>query len=170
MLVELKCRNCSATLKDMPGRDKFFCPYCGALYIREQPVVFSQISGHTLDFEIQANVLVKYRGASLNPIVPDSVSVIGERAFANTLIHAVSLPENLQEIRSYAFLDCKNLQEIILPPHLSSIGTRAFFRCFALKRIIWPSDGLPKMRYDDGFPFIGTPYYTEKTTSRDDGA
>lgn len=170
MLVELKCRNCNAALKDMPGRDRFFCPYCGALYIREQPVIISGTSVHPSDFEIRANVLIKYRGASLNPIVPDSVSVIGERAFANTMIHSVSLPESLCEIQAYAFLDCKKLQEIILPPHLACIGTRAFFRCFALKKIVWPSDGLPKMRYDDGFPFIGTPYYTEKTTSLDDGA
>lgn len=162
MLIELKCRNCNAILKDMPGRDRFFCPYCGALYIREQPVVISEAFNHPIDFEIKANVLIKYCGASLTPIVPDSVSVIGERAFASTMIQSVYLPENLKEIQAYAFLDCKELQEITFPPHLSSIGTRAFFRCFALKKVVWRSDGLPKMRYDDGFPFIGTPYFTEK--------
>ena len=160
-LLELKCTNCNATLQFAPERGRFYCPYCGSQYLHDRLILeskYNQSSIQTSDFEIQANELIKYYGASLEPIIPKTVCVIGERAFAGSLIQSVTLPESIQEIRAYAFVDCKRLKKIAFPHSLVSIGTRAFFRCFSLEQVTWASSTLPYMRTDDGFPFLGTPY------------
>jgi len=160
-LLELKCTNCNAALQFTPEKGRFYCPYCGSLYLHEPLIQESQFLKPQLqiqEFDIQSGELLKYRGSSFEPVIPESVYVIGERAFAGTLIHSVTLPNNIQEIRAYAFVDCIKLKAITLPSSLISIGTRAFFRCFSLKQVTWASDTIPYMRTDDGFPFLGTPY------------
>lgn len=160
MLLELKCHSCGAILQRAPNRDSLICPYCGSVFVWNKPVVNVACSislSASEDYEIQAGVLIRYRGTSTSPVVPESVIVIGERAFAQMPIHSIALPKGLREIRAYAFLDCKELEKIDFPDSLERIGTRAFFRCFALRKISWSVNGPPKMRYDDGFPFLGTP-------------
>lgn len=160
MLIELKCHSCGAILHRTANKDSFICPYCGSVFVWDQQIMY-QVGATSPsapgDFEIQAGVLIRYHGTSTSPIVPESVIVIGERAFAQMPIHSIVLPKGLKEIRAYAFLDCKELEKIDFPDSLERIGTRAFFRCFALRKISWSINGPPKMRYDDGFPFLGTP-------------
>lgn len=162
-LLELTCRSCGAKLSDMPDRDRFFCPFCGALYQREQSVVQSvtnitcdTVQVQTADFEIRSGMLIKYGGASQDPVIPDSVSEIGVRAFSGSTIQTVFIPSSVKKIGAYAFSDCSNLTHVTIPDSVSEIGNRAFFRCFNLKEIVLPSTYHCSL--DDSSPFVGTPY------------
>ncbi len=60
-------------------------------------------------------------------ILPDNVTRIGEKAFANCrgLIN-IHLPQNLKSIGAYVFSDCRYLSSITLPAQLETIGTNPF--------------------------------------------
>jgi len=53
-------------------------------------------------------------------------------------ITAVSLPDGITSIASFAFLNCENLNRIEMPDSISEIGTQAFAYCFKLKNITIP--------------------------------
>jgi len=48
------------------------------------------------------------------------------------------MPDNITEIKAYAFNNCKNLEEVILPEGLKIIGECAFMNCINLKKINIP--------------------------------
>ncbi|MEZ3590380.1 MAG: leucine-rich repeat domain-containing protein [Muribaculaceae bacterium] len=58
--------------------------------------------------------------------LPASITAIHNRAFYNSSIRSVSLPDNLQQIGDEAFYGCLNLHSIKLPEALKSIGDKAF--------------------------------------------
>lgn len=94
------------------------------------------ITGFPEEFVVESGVLVRYEGAGKEVVVPEGVSVIGERAFAdNSEITSVRLPEGVTEIRNFAFHCCNKLKEAVLPETLESIGDYAFSRCFNLESI-----------------------------------
>lgn len=73
-------------------------------------------------------------------IIPDTVSVIGEGAFAGCKkILSVILPDSVIEISEGAFYDCDNLNEIQLSSGLKRIETEAFSYCRRLKAVRIPS-------------------------------
>ena len=85
--------------------------------------------------------LVQYPGR--NPrtsyTVPDSVTCIGDSAFADaTNLISVTLPENLKSIDGTAFCNCTDLTEITLPESVSSIGGGAFYNCESLTSLTIP--------------------------------
>lgn len=72
-------------------------------------------------------------------IVPEGVSVIGERAFFNCgEIRRIILPDSLVMIRESAFLGCEKLETINLPENLAAIGESSFYRCIKLRSISLP--------------------------------
>ena len=60
-------------------------------------------------------------------ILPDDVTEIGEKAFANCrgLVN-IHLPQNLKGVGAYVFSDCRYISEINLPSSLGSIGNNPF--------------------------------------------
>ena len=46
--------------------------------------------------EIVNGVLVKYTGDDIKAVIPDTVKIIGEKAFADSLIEEVILPDLFQ--------------------------------------------------------------------------
>lgn len=94
------------------------------------------ITGFPGEFVVESGVLVRYEGTGKEVVVPEGVSVIGERAFAdNSEITSVRLPEGVTEIRGFAFYCCNKLKEVTLPETLEIIGDYAFSRCFNLESI-----------------------------------
>lgn len=57
-------------------------------------------------------------------------------AYPNMHGKVYEVPEGVKTIRSKAFKDCDNIEELILPSTLEKIGLNAFYRCINLKRII----------------------------------
>ena len=71
--------------------------------------------------------------------VPEGVITIRNRAFHDTELKNISLPESLQVIESGAFRHASELVEINLPEGLVEIGSDAFRSCHALTSITIPS-------------------------------
>ena len=53
---------------------------------------------------------------------------------------ALTLPEGIAEIRSWAFADCAGLTELTLPASLTRIGDAAFARCLGLRDLRVPAE------------------------------
>lgn len=70
---------------------------------------------------------------------------INDNVFAdNTNLTAVTLPEGLVEIGTYAFKPCCNLESIIIPSSVNSIGISAFSECKALKDVYCQAVNVPE--------------------------
>jgi hypothetical protein len=62
-------------------------------------------------------------------VIPNSVTVIGENAFANGILAKVTLPNKLLTLEEGAFSGCPRLNAINLPNTLTSIEKNAFRGC-----------------------------------------
>lgn len=66
----------------------------------------------------------------------DSVTTIGDRAFANcTQLEELTIPDSVTTIGEEAFMNCTQLEELTIPDSVISIGTGAFDGLTGLKRI-----------------------------------
>jgi len=106
----------------------FFCP------------LFLLAQNNPDDFIVKNKVLVKYRGAAQNVIIPPKLGVnrIGVKAFANTPINSIVIPMGVAAIDEQAFMGCSFLKNVTLPNTLATLGRRAFFNCFLLENINIP--------------------------------
>ena len=59
--------------------------------------------------------------------------------YAGTNIEDIEIPNEITEISSYAFKDCKELKTVKLPTELKIIGYNAFENCVMLKTMEIPS-------------------------------
>ena len=72
-------------------------------------------------------------------IIPDSVTTIGNNAFAFCKsLKEITIPDSVTSIGYVAFYDCKSLKEITIPNNITHIGRSAFSYCESLKEIIIP--------------------------------
>ena len=92
------------------------------------------------NFVVKNQVLVKYRGASREVIIPPRLGInrIGVRAFAETPIVSVVIPMGVGYIDDRAFMGCSFLKTVTLPNTLITVGHRAFFNCSLLENINIP--------------------------------
>lgn len=67
--------------------------------------------------------------------IPDTVTVFGEGAFNNNRKLVMDIPEQITEIDSSVFFDCKALTEITLPEKLEKIGSSTFYGCPDLTKV-----------------------------------
>lgn len=58
--------------------------------------------------------------------IPNSVTTIGEYAFAGSAISSIDIPNEVTTIKNSAFSGCKNLTNITLPDKLTTIENSAF--------------------------------------------
>ncbi len=65
-------------------------------------------------------------------ILPDNLSVIGDRAFQYSNIDEVSIPANTESIGRYAFANCNNLMSVIIDGENPTLGEGVFFYCSKL--------------------------------------
>jgi len=73
-------------------------------------------------------------------ILPDTITRIDDKAFSNTRIEKISIPSNVCVIGSNAFYNCNNLCEVSLPNSVLFIAPFAFGRCKSLMEITIPKD------------------------------
>ena len=91
------------------------------------------------DFVIENGVLRKYTGKDADVVIPDSVTSIGERAFAYCHgLESITIPNSVTSIDISAFWRCSNLQSITIPDSVTSIGEWAFADCGGLESVTIP--------------------------------
>ena len=68
-----------------------------------------------------------------NTIIPNSVTSIGDRAYAGCSdLTSVTIPNSVTSIGDGAFASCSGLTSVTIPNSVTSIGEYAFFRCSGL--------------------------------------
>ncbi len=108
-------------------------------------------NGNATDLELPSKVANKeivgicdfafnYRTSIISVVIPDSITIVGERAFANcSSLETVIMGNNIKTIGDYAFYYCTRLKEIELVESITYIGQYAFAYCVRLESIRFPS-------------------------------
>ena len=71
-------------------------------------------------------------------ILPDTVTTLAPKAFWQSTVRRITLPEGLKTISTSAFIRCRNLVEIHLPDSLETIESWAFNGCSSLEDLDIP--------------------------------
>ncbi len=88
------------------------------------------------DFVIENGVLKKYTGSDAEVVIPEGVTSIGERCFANsTKIKTVTIPETVKKVGVFAFTNCTALNTVVLCGGNVVFSLGAFYGCNALKSV-----------------------------------
>lgn len=113
------------------------------------------------DFDIRNGELARYSGLSVEVIIPDGVTKIGEGAFKKSKnCERVVIPETVTEIEKEAFVSCpaveiaipsgvkviksftfylSAIKEIVIPEGVEEIQDNAFGECYSLEKVVIPS-------------------------------
>lgn len=146
----LRCDVCNGSLTMQPGGELAICDYCGTKYalprlrekiqeIRGTVSVAGVVKTTSADFDIQAGVLLHYRGRDTEVVIPDDVREIGSQCFMGMhYLTSVTFPKGLKRIADRAFEDCTGLTRISFPEGLVLIGEHAFYGCSGLTHITFP--------------------------------
>lgn len=91
--------------------------------------------------------------------VPSQAIVIGEFAYNNTSLSAISFPPTLERIEQCAFQGCEGMESILLPASLTALGDRAF-NCYGVKNVYCMAQTPPEFLASQGYesdrnPFAG---------------
>ena len=72
----------------------------------------------------------------VNTIIPNSVTSIGDHAFAYcTSLTSMTIPNSIITIGDYAFFSCDNLTSVTIPNSVTDLGIRAFRNCYSLTSV-----------------------------------
>ena len=113
------------------------------------------------DFEIKNGTLARYSGLSVEVVIPENVTAIGEAAFKKSKnCEKIVIPETVTEIAKEAFVSCpateisipsgikvirsftfylSAVKSVIIPEGVEEIEDNAFGECYSLERVVIPS-------------------------------
>ena len=72
--------------------------------------------------------------------MPDGVTEINSRAFEDSHLSTIKLPNTLKKIGTYAFSACQQLKDITIPKSVTTIGGYPFLACNKLTKIVIPEN------------------------------
>ena len=112
----------------------------GILGIGSRKLQSIDVENGNIKYTSQGNCLIDIESDSLiygidNSIIPNSVKIIGYKAFYNCEFNTIEIPNSVEIIGKSAFEDCKNLILIGLPEKVKSIESCAFMNCNNLLNI-----------------------------------
>ena len=158
-IVQAKCENCGGVLAVDDSQKAAVCPFCNTPYVVQDAINNYNItnnikveSGATVniygsannDFEIEAGVLKKYKGAATDVVIPDSVTEIGEEVFAHLPITSITIPDSVKRIGFGAFANCTSLKDVYIPSVSSWCSINFEFATSnpLCTNICWPTNSL----------------------------
>ncbi len=142
-MKKLQCEVCGSLEITKVNDDTFRCTHCGCNYTLSQTRVLfgGSVTAVQPDFNIRAGRLEKYNGESVAAVIPSSVTIIGNDAFADCPgLERVTIPDSVKIIGSNAFSGCSGLTEISIPSSVRIIEYGAFRGCSGLTKIEIPED------------------------------
>lgn len=122
------------------------CVNLTSLWVDADNPVYSSDSRGVVFNKDKTTLILVPRALSGSYIIPDSVTSIGEEAFAHCLdLTSITIPNSVESIGTYAFWNCYSLSTITIPGSLTNTGDYAFYRC----------NGLTSVTFQDGVTSIG---------------
>ena len=99
---------------------------------------------NTFYFDETTGTITKYIESDTVVVIPSkingiTVETIGHAAFERSAVTSVTIPDSVTFIGEAAFAYCSNLTNISIPNSVTSIGLSAFENCTSLKSITLPS-------------------------------
>ena len=96
------------------------------------------------DFDETTGTITKYVESDTVVVIPSkingvTVETIGHAAFEKSAVTSVTIPDSVTAILDRAFANCFQLTNISIPNSVTSIGFSAFEHCTSLKSITLPS-------------------------------
>ncbi len=89
-------------------------------------------------YDIDKTTLISCPTTRINCTIPDSVTTIGDHAFANCKVISITLPNSVTTIDNWAFNSCYDLNTITIPTSVKTIGSFAFIFCKSLRKVTIP--------------------------------
>ena len=119
------------------GRAFIYCPNLTTIKVEPGNTIYDSRDNCNGIIETASNELIS---ACKNTIIPNSVTSIGNAAFAGCSdLTSVTIPNSVMTIRDMAFLECSGLTSITIPNNVSSIGGYAFSACTSLTSVTIPN-------------------------------
>ncbi len=161
-MKKIQCEVCGSIEITKVNDDTFRCSHCGCNYTLEQTRILfgGTVTAIQPDYNIRAGKLEKYNGEAVSAVIPSTVTIIGNDAFADcpglesviipdsvkvigsnafsgcSGLTAISLPASIRLIEYGAFRGCEGLEEIEIPQNVSIISAHCFENCKNLKRVL----------------------------------
>ena len=105
-------------------------------------------------------ILYSYSSQDMYPSIPDTVTVIGEAAYAeHPNIYEISIPQSVETIEANAFAACEALETVIFEDAPSVVSGYAFGGCYNLTVITFKGNPLKTVAEDAFYDVNATAYY-----------
>lgn len=100
-----------------------------------------------------------------NIVIPDGVTIIGNRALRKTAIEILKLPETLEVIEDNAVWECSALKKVIMYNNVRSIGSEAFAGCINMTIYGYSDSYAEAYATENNIPFKNYNLYTDDIAS-----
>ncbi|MDR0628754.1 MAG: leucine-rich repeat domain-containing protein [Treponema sp.] len=116
------------------GEGAFAIKSLKAITVSQENPCFASEGGILFDKTLQTLITYPRGKGEWQYKIPSYLRVIGDNAFAETLVRSVSIPRGLGFIGNYAFAH-SHLTSVSIPSSVSRIGTHAFAFCKQLVKV-----------------------------------
>ena len=116
----------------------------------EAPAEEAPMPKSTKDLKIEGRTLVVYAGkgellfgksgSPAKVAVPSGVETLRSEAFKDSAITAITFPQSLKELQSWALAGCRNLTDVAFPDKISLIPFRFMSGCESLSSVKLPAE------------------------------
>lgn len=120
---------------DKIEKDAFIqCERMKEIFVDEGNKSYRSIEGVLYDKATRSLICCPNAREEIN--IPDSVTIIGENAFAGCKhLEEIRLPESIKSLGIAAFKQCESLKAIDIPPNVTDIKAGTFQGCISLEQI-----------------------------------